>query len=311
MQHPFTLLAQDFLSPMQQYPRSTLFNAKPPLAETRPANSAQLALAARLVNARQHALAPVEVNDLPSDLLAAYAVQDAAIARWPDRVAGWKVGYIALPQRDMHPDERLLGPIFSRTIWPANGASVQAPVFAPGGFGAIEAEYVLRLDTDIPVGQGTWSAEEAAAVPSTLFTGVEIASSPLAAINARGPCAVVADFGNNNGLVIGDEIADWPRLDEANLQAETYLDGILVGQGGAQQLPGGLRAALAFALNRVTQRGYRLRKGQWIATGNATGIHDILPGQQARVVFHNHGEISVQAIAASAQQEQGESHDPS
>jgi len=276
------------------------------LSSTRPA---PLALAECFVGARQRGEALMELGEIPADLAAAYAVQDAAITRWPDRVAGWKVGYIAPAQREAHADERLLGPIFSRNIWVANGSAVPVPVFAPGGFGAVEAEYVLRLDADVPPDRAVWTDDEAAALPTTLFTGVEIASSPLAAINRLGPRAVVADFGNNNGLVIGTEIADWTQRDETALRAQTYIEDVLVGEGGAQQLPGGLRAALAFALTRAAQRGYPLRKGQWIATGNATGIHDILPGQRARVVFAGHGEIRLLAQAATGQAQTGGTRD--
>ena len=37
--------------------------------------------------------------------------------------------------------------------------------------------------------------------------GVEMAGSPLATINELGPTVVAADFGNNNGLILG---TCWP-----------------------------------------------------------------------------------------------------
>ena len=236
---------------------------------------------------------------VPDDLVTAYRVQDLAIAQWPDRVVGWKVGYIAPERRDASGDERLLGPVFARTLWIATGSIVDIPVFSgAGGFAAVEAEYVLQLDADAPADKLEWTAEEAAALPARLFTGVEVASSPLATINVLGPKVVVSDFGNNNGLVLGAEIADWTRLDEARLLARTEIDGQVVGTGGASNLPGGLRAAFAFALARSAKRGRPLRKGEWIATGNATGIHDIAVGQHAVVRFEGHGEISCRAVAA-------------
>ena len=62
--------------------------------------------------------------------------------------------------------------------------------------------------------------------------------------------------------------------------------------------PGGLRAAYAFALARSARRGRPLRRGDLIATGNATGIHDIAVGQQAVIRFEGHGEIACRAVAA-------------
>ena len=233
---------------------------------------------------------------IPDDLEAAYAVQDQAIARWADPVVGWKVGYIAPEKRDASGDERLLGPVFRARLQQAETATA-FDVF-DGGFGAIEAEYVLRLDADAPADKTDWTPEDAAALPSTLFIGLEVASSPLATINQLGPRVVVSDFGNNNGLVVGAEIPDWRSHDEVALTAESWIDDARVGTGGATTLPGGLRAAIAFALGRSARRGRPLKAGDLIATGNATGIHDILPGQRARVVFAGFGEIALTARAA-------------
>jgi 2-keto-4-pentenoate hydratase len=233
---------------------------------------------------------------IPPDLASAYAVQDLAIARWPDRVVGWKVGYIAPERRDDSGDDRLLGPIFAGQVWPADGR-IDLPVYA-GGFGAVEAEYVLRLEADAPEGKTDWSLEEAAAHPATLWIGIEIASSPLATINALGPCVVVSDFGNNNGLVLGGEIRAWRDVPEAELRAETWIDGERVGSGGATTLPGGLIAAYAFALSRSARRGRPLKAGELVASGNATGIHGILPGQVAEVRFEGHGTLRGRVVTA-------------
>lgn len=241
-------------------------------------------------------------GEIPDDLITAYRVQDLAIAQWPDRVVGWKVGFIAPERRDASGDERLLGPIFARQLQMTTGGQSAFQVF-DGGFGAVEAEYVLRLDADAPADKTDWTPEEAAAVPSTLFIGMEVASSPLATINQLGPRVVVSDFGNNNGLVVGPEIPVWAERSDASLTCSTWIDGRQVGQGGATTLPGGLRAAFAFALSRSARRGRPLKAGDLIATGNATGIHDILPGQQARIDFDGHGSIECLATAATPRDE--------
>ena len=58
--------------------------------------TAQIAQA--LVSARLAATAlPGFPGTLPDGLEAAYASQDAAIALWPDELAGWKVGRIVPP----------------------------------------------------------------------------------------------------------------------------------------------------------------------------------------------------------------------
>ena len=249
---------------------------------------------------REHRL-PGFPGKIPEDLDTAYRVQDLAIAGWPDRLVGWKVGYIAAERRDASGDERLLGPIFARGLLPALGGEVQIPVFA-GGFAAIEAEYVLQLLADAPADKTDWTPEEAGLLPALLHLGIEVASSPLATINALGPRVVVSDFGNNNGLVLGAEIPDWKSIPERRLVCTTLIEGREVGAGGATMLPGGLRSAFAFALSRSARRGRPLRAGDLIATGNATGIHDIVAGQRGQVRFGDLGEISCRARAAAAPQ---------
>ncbi|MBB6065603.1 2-keto-4-pentenoate hydratase [Pseudoxanthomonas broegbernensis] len=256
------------------------------------------AIAERFTRARRRGESlPGFPGTIPDDLDTAYRVQDIAIGRWPDRVVGWKVGYIAVERRDASGDERLLGPIFERNLWNATGSIIPIPIF-DGGFGAIEAEFVLRLDADAPADRLHWTPEAAAALPATLFIGIEVASSPLTTINELGPRVVISDFGNNNGLLLGARIPDWAARDEATLLAETFIDGASVGTGGARRLPGGLRAAFAFALSRSARRGRPLRRGELIATGNATGIHDIAIGQRGTVVFQGHGTLECLAVAA-------------
>jgi len=264
------------------------------------------AIAGSFVQARLKGTSlPAFPGDIPADLVAAYRVQDLAIARWPDRLVGWKVGYIAAERRDASGDERLLGPIFARGLLSTLDDEAQIAVFA-GGFAAIEAEYVLRLQADAPADKIDWTHEEAASLPATLHVGIEVASSPLATINLLGPRVVVSDFGNNNGLVLGREIPDWKSIPEDRLTCTTFIEGRQVGSGGATTLPGGLRAAFAFALSRSARRGRPLKAGELIATGNATGIHDIIAGQQGRISFDGFGDISCRARPAAPLQMQAE-----
>lgn len=254
-------------------------------------------IATRFVQARRAGEAlPAFPGQIPDDLEMAYQIQDRAIAQWQDGIVGWKVGYIAAERRDHSGDDRLLGPIFAASHQNATGSIAEIRVFQ-GGFAAIEAEYVLVLDQDADAAK-VWSPDEIDGLACRLYVGIEVASSPLATINQLGPRVVISDFGNNNGLIVGPEIADWKTLDEATLKAETFIEGQRVGTGGAPSLPGGLRTAIAFALRRSAQRGRPLRKGDLIATGNATGIHDIAIGQQALVRFQGYGDLLCKAIAA-------------
>jgi 2-keto-4-pentenoate hydratase len=64
------------------------------------------------------------------------------------------------------------------------------------------------------------------------------------------------------------------------MPAETFIDGVSVGKGGAASIPGSPLAALAFLLGHVASRGRPLKKGMLVTTGASTGIHDIAAGRE-------------------------------
>lgn len=226
----------------------------------------------------------------PATLAEAYAVQAAAIARWPDAVAGWKVARVAPAFAAQFPEERLIGPAFAANIHrPASGTAASCPVFE-GGFAAVEAEVVIVVAQDAPAGKADWTADTVAPFVKSMHIGVEVASSPLATLNDIGPGAVISDFGNNWGVVVGAEIPDWRERE--TIDVETFIDGASVGTGKVAIKPGPL-GALAFTLNKRAQQGAVLKAGDVISTGMITGVHDIRAGQQSRHVFAGCGEVSV------------------
>ena len=232
----------------------------------------------------------------PESLEAAYAIQDEAIAAWPDRIAGWKLGRINPPHDAQFGAGRLAGPIFSRNVWIAGHTPTRFGVIE-GGFAAVEAEYVLELGQAAP-DRDDWTAESVEPLVARAFIGVEIAGSPLAGINDEGPAVTASDFGNNAGLILGEEIADW-RGRLAGLTCAVTINDLVVGRGGAASIPGGPLESLAFLLNLLHRRGRRLEAGQLVSTGAATGVHDILAGQSAGADFGTDGRIDCLAVPAT------------
>jgi 2-keto-4-pentenoate hydratase len=258
-------------------------------------------VAARFVEARLRATALSGFpGPIPDTLDAAYACQDAAIALWPDEVAGWKVGRIVPPWLARFAQDRLVGPIFRRSVNRVrHGESVALPVFE-GGFAAVEAEFVLRLGSDAPPGKSQWTLDEASGLVDALHVGVELAGSPLATVNDLGPAVVVSDFGNNAGLIVGPSVANWTRRRLDSLSSETFVNGRSVGTGSAASVPGGPLVALVFTLTRCAERGLPLKAGQLISTGATTGIHEVHSGDSARISFGDDGEILCHTVAARA-----------
>lgn len=233
----------------------------------------------------------------PATLAEAYAVQAAAIGLWPEPIKGWKVARVPADFQTQFPEPRLIGPAFSPNVHRVEaGGLAQCPVFE-GGFAAVEAEVVIVVAADAPAGKSDWTAESVLPLVKSMHIGVEVASSPLATLNEIGPGAVISDFGNNWGVVVGPEIAHWRELE--SIDVETFIDGQSVGTGKSVIGPGPL-GALAFTLNKRAQQGATLRAGDVISTGMITGVHDIRIGQQSRHVFAGVGEVQVRVTRASA-----------
>lgn len=260
-----------------------------------------ISVAERFVRARQQGSSlPDFPGPVPADLTTGYKVQDHAIGLWPDAVAGWKVGRIPPEHEERLAMHRLCGPVFAKSVWTNTpGEVTEFPVFV-GGFAAVEAEFVVRVARDAPADKLAWTTEEAAEMIGAMHIGMEPASSPLATINILGPTVVVSDFGNNAGLIVGPEIADWRTRALEDLVCETLIEGEVLGRGGAFTLPGGPIESLRFLLENTARRGRPLKAGMLICTGAAAGIHDVVAGQDAAVRFGAYGEILCRAVAAQA-----------
>ena len=165
------------------------------------------------------------------------------------------------------------------------------PVFAEG-FAAAEAEFVLRIGAAPRAGKTRFSLGEAADLIDRVHVGIEIASSPLATINALGPLSVISDFGNNNGLVIGPEIPDWRNSGFEDWEVRTAIDGVAIGTGRACAFPDGAIGAARFLFELAAQRGIALEPGQWISSGAVTGVHEGVPGQRVQSNFGDAHRVS-------------------
>lgn len=234
---------------------------------------------------------------LPDTLDEAYEVQNASIARWPDRIAGWKVGGVPAHLQSALGAARLAGPIFRKNVKVQNGTAVPMAMFH-GGFGAVEAEIVLQTASDIRPGAIDPTRDDIACLIRGAFIGVELASSPLLAINDLGPLCVVSDFGNNGGLVVGPQIEDFTQENLATVMVETLVDGERVGLAPVPPLEDGALGALRFLIANCANRGLTLEAGTFVSTGAITGIHQVKPGAQSTVKFGQLGTLQIALEAA-------------
>ncbi len=263
-----------------------------------PTPAADQAVAEAFVDARLAACAlPGYPGEVPLEMSRSYAIQDAAIALYPDRVVGWKVGGVPPAQQPTLGIHRLAGAIFAGNVWTAGDTPTPLPEIE-GGFAAVEAEFIARIGADTDPAKTDWTIEEAADQIDAVFIGVELAGSPLSSINDLGSAVVASDFGNNGGLVIGPELTDWRTRMDA-IQVETVIDGVSVGKGGSPSLAGGALESVRFLLEHCARWGRPLTAGTLISTGAVTGVHRIHAGSQSSCVFEGVGEVRCTVVKAA------------
>ena len=238
------------------------------------------AIAHAFVSARNEARAlPVYPGERPGTLADAYRIQDEALRLHGGRVAGWKVGRINPPRDGL---DRLAGPIFADSV--TDAADPVMPVFR-GGFAAAEAEFLLRIGTAPEAGRTRFTNEDARAMVDAVHVGIEIASSPYPGINADGPAVTIADFGNNNGLVIGAAVADWATVDLDQWPVALLVNGEEIGRATTATMLDGPFGAVRFLAENLAARGLALEPGQWVSTGAVTGVHEVAPGDRVEALF--------------------------
>ena len=243
-------------------------------------------IAARFVAARGSARALlVYPGQLPESLQEAYRIQDHAISAMGHPVAGWKVGRIGPLHAARYGAERLAGPVFARAIQRATAGSIPSGVVYPGGYGAVEAEFLFRLRSAPVVAERQLTADETAAFVESVHVGLEIASSPFPGINDHGPAVTASDFGNNNGLIIGPEIPNWQQSRMSEWTVVTMIDGRQAGAGRGADTPGGPLASIQFIIAHLAGRGIAVPGGTWVSSGAITGVHRVRAGERVTASF--------------------------
>ncbi|MDN3644745.1 hypothetical protein QWY75_00845 [Pontixanthobacter aestiaquae] len=223
-------------------------------------------------------------GELPGSFADAYEVQRLSRERWADDVAGWKVGGVPSAFIEQFGETRLVGPIFARSVVRVSpGEMAKMPVFA-GAFGAIEPEFVIELGE---------SRDQ-----DRLYIGAEIASSPLPAINDIGPIAVICDFGNNNGLLIGDEIVGWRDMAAKMAVVETHIDGELIGSKVLPEFRTDALDVLDFIFDHARKYDIDLPAGTFVSTGAITGVHEASIGSRSTLDFGSFGTLDMELTRA-------------
>src|SRR5579863_949306 len=238
---------------------------------------------------RQIDILPAEL--MPADLDEAYAIrqafEDIETARGRGAVAGFKIGLTTpIMQKLCGVDEPCYGAIFAGEVHHGR-AELAARNYCRLG---IETEIAVRIGADLPQGGvgGSWRERVAAAVESCM-AAIELLEDLHHDYKRLSAAAMVAGDVWNAGVVLAPPVADWRRLDLAQLSARLTINGREIGHGSGGDVMGNPLNALAWLADKLAAAGTPLRRGMIVMTGSMVPIQFPSPGDHAVVAVDGLG----------------------
>ncbi|EJN09454.1 2-keto-4-pentenoate hydratase [Bradyrhizobium sp. YR681] len=238
-------------------------------------------VADRLVAARNSGR-PVSWHDvLPSDRAAAYAIQDATLARIGP-VGGWKVG-ASNPEA-----EPVCAPL------PASGLLASGARLGTGLLRGVEAEVALRVGRPLTADDAALPDGELAKAFDAAYPVIEVVETRLEDWTNSAALAQLADLQSHGALLMGPaSTVSIAAIDLRSVEAH-----ISIGDDVSKRTTGGNPAGdiwrmLRWLIRHCADRGTPLARGQIVTTGSCTGMIFAREGASVRARLEGFGEVAV------------------
>ena len=217
----------------------------------------------------------------PADLDEAYAIraayEDVERAVGRGAVAGYKIAITTKVMQELCGiDEPCYGAIFGSEVHHGR-AQLRAKDHCRI---AIETEIAVRLGEDLP--QGGDRDRVAGAVESCM-AAIELIEDLRYDYKRLDAPALVAGNCWNAGIVLGDPVGDWRRLDLAAAGARLTINGREIGRGVGADVMGHPLNALSWLANKKAEHGTPLRRGMVVMTGSIVATKFPEPGDRCLV----------------------------
>ncbi|MFT8243813.1 2-keto-4-pentenoate hydratase [Roseomonas sp. BN140053] len=226
-----------------------------------------------------------EASEIPTDLAAAEAVQDAVVARTVAEIGAWKLGATVRSVREGFGLPRGFFGVLpaSRVLQgPAAPAAADLPQFG------LESEIAFRFGRDLGPAGAPWSAEDVRAAILSVHPSIEVPQTRYPALGQFGGLGLIADNGATGLAILGEGTADWTPEELIELPVQLEFDGREVAAGTGELIEGGPFGATVAFVALANARGYTVKAGQYVLTGSCTGY---LPGPRPGVAVARFGRF--------------------
>ena len=238
-------------------------------------------VADRLVAARDSGRLVSWHDVLPSDRAAAYAIQDATLARIGP-IGGWKVGASNLEA------EPICAPL------PASGLLASGARLGTGLLRGVEAEVALRVARALTADDAALPDGELAKAFDAAYPVIEVVETRLEDWTNSAALAQLADLQSHGALLIGPAAT----ISIGSIDLRSVEAHISIGDDISKQTTGGNPAGdiwrlLRWLIRHCADRGTPLLPGQIVTTGSCTGMIFAREGASVRARLAGFGEVAV------------------
>jgi 2-keto-4-pentenoate hydratase len=205
-------------------------------------------------------------------------------------VVGHKIGCTTKVMQDyLKIDQPCAGGILQRTV------HHRAALLPHDGFVrvGVECELAVRLALPLEPRDAPFDRARVARAVGEAMAAIEIVDDRYQDWRALDVGTLIADDFFNAGIVLGDPVADWRRLDLARIRGTMAIDGKPAGAGVGADVMGHPLEALAWLANQRARRGQGLKRGDIVMTGSIVQTHWLERGQEAVVTIEGLGEARV------------------
>lgn len=224
----------------------------------------------------------------PQTMADGYAIQDACIAAWDKKIAGWKVGATNQAALDLFGiEEPFLGPIFEGTLYdsPSRLSALDFQHYC------VESEFAFRLAVDLPARKNDYSHEELRAAIDEVIPAFELICPRFAGIPKGNGPAATADCGIGAGMILGTPHKGMDGLDLVTHGVTLTVGGEKIAEGTGALVMGDPINALQWTTRKLASLGKSLRAGDIVTTGTCTGVQFVEAGKTCVADFGTLGTV--------------------
>lgn len=236
-----------------------------------------------------------QVSNLPQTVDEAYALQRAGIDVSGQKMCGYKIGATSVEiQELLGLSGPFYGPVFAEYCRDNKATIKVHESHGP----KVEPEVVISIGKDIDAGSGEVTDADVRECIDWIAPAFEIVSTRWADVgNQRGNC-VIADFGSNHDLVIGEHYTDWRDIDLGSSPVTLSINGDEVAKGHTGlSIAGNPVSIVTWLVNHPGMRSIGLKKGEVISCGTCTDVKVISPGDHLVADYGKLGSLEVNVVA--------------